>query len=306
MDKLAAMKAFVAIVDHGSLTAAAEALEKAPPTMVRSLATLERSLGVRLLTRTTRRMALTEEGRVFLDRSRKILADVEEAEQVVTAATVAPRGHLRATAPVLFGSWHVAPAVAAFVESFPDVRVDLLLLDRVVDLVEEGIDVGVRIGRLPDSSMIAVPVGTMRRVVVASPGTLARVGTPKNPGELSSLPTVHHHGAGPAGRWAFRQAGRDTQVAVRSRFTSNAAAAVVEACTRGLGFGHFLAYQVDEPVRRGRLKVVLEEFEVAPLPVQVVYSDARLMSSRLRLFVDALRDGMKKSLKRSSGAAARD
>ncbi len=151
MDVLAAMRAFVRIVEEGSLTAAAEALDRAPPTMVRTLAALEAHLGVRLLVRTTRQMALTEEGRVYLDRCRRILADVEEAEEAVAAGRSEPRGEIRATAPVLFGQRHVAPAVTEFVRAHPRVRVDLLLLDRVVQLVEEGLDVGVRIGALEDS-----------------------------------------------------------------------------------------------------------------------------------------------------------
>ena len=194
MDKLAAMRAFVAIADEGSLTAAAEALDRAPPTMVRTLATLEEHLGVRLIQRTTRRMHLTEEGRVYLDRCRRILADVDEAEQAVVSTDAEPRGEIRATAPLLFGRLHVAPAIMEFVRRYPQVRVDLLLLDRVVQLVDEGIHVGVRIGRLPDSSMVAVPVGHVRRVVVASPDVLARDGVPAHPSELTARTCVAHQG----------------------------------------------------------------------------------------------------------------
>jgi len=293
VDKLAAMKAFVAIVDEGSLSAAATALDRAPPTMVRTLATLEQHLGVRLLTRTTRRMSLTEEGRVYLDRCRRILADVDEAEQVIVAADAEPRGEIRATAPLLFGHWHVAPAITDFVLSHPHIEVELLLLDRVVDMVEEGIHVGVRIGRLPDSSMVAVPVGEVRRVVVASPELIERDGVPSHPAELAARDCVGHPGTAPAGRWGFREAGRDLSVRVPMRFTCNLVSAVVDACAAGLGFGCFLSYQVEPHVRDGRLRVLLEDFEPAPLPVQIVYPDARLMSSRLRAFVDALRDHLR-------------
>ncbi|WAS90851.1 LysR family transcriptional regulator [Nannocystis punicea] len=289
MDKLAAMRAFVAIVDEGSLTAAAAALGKAPPSMVRILATLEAHLGVPLLHRTTRRMSLTEEGRVYLDRCRRILADVDEAEQAVAADGAEPRGEIRATAPILFGRGHVAPAVAEFVRRHPGVRVELLLLDRVVDLVEEGIDVGVRIGRLPDSSLIAVPVGQVRRVVVASPALLRR-GAPRHPSELAALPCVEHLNSGTAGRWSFRDADRerDLTVRVRSAFACNQAAAIVQACVEGLGVGRFLSYQVEPEVRAGSLRVLLEAFEPEPVPVQLVYPGARWMSARLRAFVDEL------------------
>ncbi len=287
------MRAFVAIVDEGSLTAAAQALDRAPPTMVRTLATLEQELGVRLLARTTRSLSLTEEGRVYLDRCRRILSAVEEAEQAVVASDPEPRGEIRATAPLLFGQWHVAPAVAAFVKRHPKVRVDLLLLDRTVDLVEEGLDVGVRIGRLPDSSIVAVPVGEVRRVLVASPGLLAEAGEPEHPGERSTRPCVAHHGTAPVSRWTFREAGRDVPVRVHSRFSSNVATAVVEACCEGLGFGLFLSYQVEAAVREGRLRVVLEDFEPPPLPVQIIYPDARLMSPRLRSFVDWMKQQLR-------------
>lgn len=266
MDKLSAMRAFVTIVDAGSLTAAAEALDRAPPTMVRTLATLEAELGVRLLARTTRQMALTEEGRVYLDRCRRILADVEEAERALVAVDHAPRGEIRATAPVLFGQRHVAPAISQLVAEHRELRVELLLLDRVVHLVEEGLDVGVRIGELADSSMIAVPVGSVRRVVVASSEFLEEAGVPLQPSELSSRPCVEHHGPAQGSRWRFREGGRTRSVSIRSSFACNQAQAAVDACASGLGFGSFLSYQVEPEVRAGRLRVVLEAFEPSPLP----------------------------------------
>jgi len=293
MDKLAAMRAFVAIVDEGSLSAAAQALDRAPPTMVRTLASLEQDLGVRLLARTTRRMSLTEEGRVYLDRCRRILAAVEEAEEVIVSSEAEPRGQIRVTAPVLFGRWHVAPAVMEFVRSYPRVEVDLLLLDRVVDLVHEGIDVGLRIGQLPDSSMMSVPVGQVRRVVVASPQTLERDGEPTHPSELADQRCIGHPGTAPGGRWNFLDAGGDLAVRVPRPFICNLASTAVEACVAGLGFGWFMSYQVEPDVREGRLRVLLEEFEAPPLPVQIVYPDARLMSPRLRAFVDLLRDKLR-------------
>jgi DNA-binding transcriptional LysR family regulator len=306
MDRLAAMKAFVTIVDQGSLTAAAQTLDRAPPTMVRTLATLEAELGVRLLIRTTRQMSLTEEGRVYVDRCRRILADVEEAEQAIVATESNPRGEIRATAPVLFGQRHVAPAIVEFAKEHRQVHVDLLLLDRVVHLVDEGLDIGVRIGRLPDSSMIAVPVGEVRRVVVASPVLLKRLGHPTHPTELAETPCVVHHGTAPANRWAFRDPDRDDalSVLVPSAFACNQATPVVEACAAGLGFGSFLSYQVEREVRAGSLQVLLEDFEIEPLPVQIVYPDARLMSPRLRVFVDWMKQRLRQrpEIRRGSNA----
>lgn len=169
MDKFQAMRSFVAIVDQGSLTAAATALDRSLPSMVRTLAALEESLGTRLLRRTTRRMSLTAEGQVYLDRCRRILGDIEEAEASVMRDQIEPRGQVRMTAPVLFGQMHVAPALSEFLRRFHEMQVELLLFDRVVGLVEEGFDLAVRIAHLTDSTMVAVPVGYVRRVVCASP-----------------------------------------------------------------------------------------------------------------------------------------
>src|SRR4030095_15659250 len=239
VDKLAAMRAFVEIVDRGSLTAAAEALDRSLPTMVRALAGLERSLGAVLLPRTTRRMSLTEEGRLYLERCRRILADLEQAEELLGSGRDKPRGPLRVTAPVLFGEMHVAPAVIEFVRRYAEVQVELLLLDRVVDLVDEGIDVAVRIARLADSSMIAAPVGHVRRVVCASPKLLRADGEPERPEELAHRPCVRFRGVAPGNTWHFQDGGREIVVPVTGGFATNQAAAAIDACAAGLGFGLF-------------------------------------------------------------------
>jgi len=292
MDKLAAMTAFVAIVDRGSLTAAAEALGKAQPTMVRSLANLEAHLGVRLLRRTTRRLALTPEGRDYLERCRRILADVDEAERVLDTRHPSPAGLLRVTAPVTFGHLHVMPVVNEFVQRWPAVDVEVLLLDRPVNLLEEGIDLAVRIGPLADSTMVALPAGSMRLVVVASPTLLARCGTPATPQALASLPCVQFRGGAGVSHWAFTVDGRRIQVPVSARVSVNHAMSAAEACAAGLGFGRFLEYQVHELVARGRLAIVLEEFEPPPHPVSLLTTEARLVTHRLRLFRAALRDAL--------------
>lgn len=293
MDKLAAMRAFVEIADRGSLTAAAKAVDRSLPTMVRILSALEQELGVRLLRRTTRRMSLTPEGGAYLERCRRILADVEEAELAVGRGQREPRGELRVTAPVRFGEMHVAPAVVDFVRRFEQVRVELLLLDRVVNLVDEGIDVAVRIGRLADSSLIAVPVGQVRRVVCASPALLDADGVPPRPEALARRPCVRFRGIAPGSRWRFQDQGRELAVEVGGGFASNQVTAALEACAAGLGFGLFLSYQVEPAVREGRLQVVLTEFEPEPIPVNLVHADARLLSSRLRAFLDWMRERLR-------------
>ncbi|MFZ5557768.1 MAG: LysR family transcriptional regulator [Pseudomonadota bacterium] len=286
MDKLHAMAAFVQIAERGSLTAAADALDTSLSSVVRTLAALEDSLGVRLLNRTTRRIALTEEGRRYLERCRRILAEVEDAEQALGAGEQDPAGVLRVTAPVLFGQLHVAPAVAGFLARHRRMQVELTLLDRVVNLVDEGIDVAVRIGALADSSMVAAPVGQIRRVVAASPALLKAAGTPKRPEELAKLPCVRFTSLMPGTTWHFFEAGKPFAVQVGGQFACNQAAACVDACIAGLGFGMFISYQVRRALDAKQLREVLKDFEPPPLPVSLVYPHARLLSPRVRAFVD--------------------
>lgn len=293
MDKLLAMRSFVAIVDHGSLTAAADTLDRSLPTMVRILAALEEDLGARLLRRTTRRMSLTAEGQDYLERCRRILNDIEDAEASVTRARVEPRGRVRMTAPVLFGQMHIAPSLGGFMAEFPEVEVELLLLDRVVNVVEEGIDLAVRIAHLSDSSMVAVPVGHVRRVVCASPALLVDEGAPKHPRELAERPCVQFRGINPSNQWSFRDGTREISVKTRGRLTCNQATATAAACAEGLGFGMFLSYQVESLIRAKRLEVVLTDFELPPIPVSLVYPESRLKSTRLRTLVDWLKEGLR-------------
>jgi len=296
MDKLHAMATFVRIVEHGSLTTASEALDTSLSSVVRTLARLERSLGVRLLNRTTRRISLTEEGRDYLERCRRILAEVEDAEQALSAGERDPSGVLRVTAPVLFGQLHVAPAVTAFLARHRRMQVELVLLDRVVNLVEEGLDVAVRIGALADSSMVAVPVGQVRRVVVASPALLRAAGRPKHPRDLAQLPCVRFTSLMPGTTWHFVENGRPLSVQVRGQLACNQAAAAVDACVAGRGFGMFISYQVRHQTQAKQLKEVLTDFAPAPLPVSLVFPHARLLSSRVRSFVDFAATQLRRTL----------
>lgn len=289
MDKLRAMATFVRIVESGSLTAAAGALEVSGPSVVRLLASLERSLDVRLLNRTTRRIALTDEGRDYYERCKRILAEVEEAEAAAGSRRGTARGELRVTAPVLFGRLHVAPLITAFVARHAGVSVDLLFVDRVVNLLEEGLDVGVRIAELPDSSLVAIPAGEVRRVVCASPKYLARAGTPETPQDLRGHACIRFAGLGATHEWSFREAGRKLAVPVRGPLAGNQADALVEACAGGLGIGMFLSYQVAPLVAAGRLKLLLGDYLPPPIPVSVVYPHAKLLPVRTRLLVDWLR-----------------
>ena len=288
MNKLHAMGTFATIVDRGSLTAAADALNTSLPTVVRTLAALEKELGVRLLNRTTRRIALTEEGRYYLERCRRVLADIDDAELGLSAQQKEPSGTLSVTASVMFGRMHLAPAVTAFLKQFPSTRVEMLLLDRLVGLVEEGIDVGIRIGALSDSSLVALQVGHVRRVVCASPALLKRLGTPAHPKELSKLDCIGFTGLVPGPAWQFFEKGRPISVPARTIMTCNQAYASIDACAAGLGFGVFLSYMIRPLERENKLKIVLGDFEPPPLPVSIVYPHARLLSTRTRVFIDWL------------------
>ncbi len=281
------MRCFVATAEGGSLTSGAKRLGISLPTAVRTLQQLEESLGVVLLHRTTRRMALTAEGRTYLQRVRKILADVAEAEASLVSKPGALRGPLRVTAPVRFGELHVAGALMEFAAEHPGVELDFVLADRLMDFVEESIDLAVRIGHLVDSSLVARQVGTMRQVVVASPDRIREDGPILTPASLEMLPCILV-GAGTNSRWTFAAEGARNTVPTRGRIRTNHIAAGVEACAAGLGYGCFLQYQVAELVEQGRLKVVLERFEPPSLPVSFVFANARLASLRLRALLDFL------------------
>lgn len=285
MDRLRAMEVFVRIVESGSLTAAASALGVSAPSVVRSLAALERVLGVRLLNRTTRRSSLTDEGREYYERCRRVLSEIEAADAALSARRVEPRGRLRLTAPVMYGRMRVAPIVTAFAARYPDVEVELLLLDRVVDLVEEGIDAAIRISRLPESSLVAIGVGETRRVLCAAPAYLRRAGTPKSPADLADHRCIVFTGLTRNNEWSF--AGEPPmRVAIRPALRTNQFDVAIDAVLRGLGCGQFLCYQVEALMAKRKLTRVLGKFEPLPVPIQIVYPHARLMSPNVRAFVD--------------------
>ena len=286
MDKFKGIQTFIAIADHGSLTAASHRLEVSLPTVVRTLAELERQLGATLFNRTTRRVNLTDEGRRYLEICRAALAQLHEAEHALTAARSKPSGRLTVTSSVLFGRMHIAPLVSAYLKRYPDVAAELVLLDRVVDLVEEGIDVGIRIGQLPDSSLHGVNVGMVRRVVCASPAYLKRRGTPKRPDELARHSLIHFSGLGSARAMHFADGGHSHDIRIAPRWASNSVDAALGAVVDGLGAGQFLSYMVEPLIRDGHLRLMLERFQPPAVPVTIVYPHSRLLSTKVRLFVD--------------------
>lgn len=286
MDRLQAMTTFVAVVDSGGFASAARKLNLSPPVVTRAVAELEERLGLRLLTRTTRFVRVTDAGARFAQDCRRILADIDEAETVATGTHAAPRGTLSLTAPVLFGQLYVTPILVRYLQQYPEVEAQCLFLDRVVNVVEEGIDVAVRIGELPDSSLQATRVGRVRRVLVAAPAYLKAYGVPQRPEDLTRHTIASASGVNPVSEWRFNDGGKPLLQRVQPRLRTTTNDSAIAAAAAGLGITRLLSYQVAAHVRSGALQVLLEDFEGAPLPVHVVHHEGRRATQKVRSFID--------------------
>ena len=283
MDKFDTIAAFVAVVEHAGFAPAARALGISPSAATRLVGALEQRLSVRLLNRTTRAVSLTDAGARFLERSRRILADLDEAEQMAQSERVDPAGRIAVAAPLVFGRMHVAPLLCTFMRAHPKVEVELLLGDRNVNIVEEGIDLAVRIGDLADSSAIVRKAGMVRRVLVAAPEYLARAGTPATPDDIARHRAIAFTVLTPARLWTFA-AGREIEIA--PTYITNSADAAIWHALQGGGLTLALSYQVMEAVRAGALRILLPECEPPLLPVQFVYANSRLLSAKVRALID--------------------
>ncbi|MDX6752196.1 LysR family transcriptional regulator [Geminicoccaceae bacterium 1502E] len=286
MDRLQSMSVFTAVAEDESFAGAARRLGLSPPAVTRAVAAIEERLGIRLLHRTTRSVRLTEAGGRYLEDCRRILAEIEEAEEAAAGLHREPRGQLALTAPVLFGRMHVTPLLLDFLALHPQLAARTLFVDRVVNLMEEGVDVAVRIAELPDSGLTALKVGSVRRVLVASPGYLAEHGGPREPAELVHHRTIAFRGLAPVAEWPFRRSGGEIAVRPAPWLTVNTAEMAITAALRGGGIARVLSYMVAPELEAGRLRVVLEAFEAAPLPVHLVHQEGRRVSARVRAFVD--------------------
>jgi DNA-binding transcriptional LysR family regulator len=283
MDRIEAMQAFVAVADAEGFAPAARKLGLSPSGVTRLIAALEERLGARLLQRTTRSVTLTDVGTRYLERVRRILADVEEAESSAEGERTRPSGRLVVSAPIGFGRLHVSPVMSKYLARYAEVSAELRLSDRMINLVEDGVDLAVRIGHLPDSTLVARHVGEMRRIIVASNAYLKRRGEPKTPQAIASHDTIQF---GPAPDWRFVEDGREIRIASTPRFTTNSADAAIQYAEQGGGLTRVLAYQAAEALKRGRLKIVLAKFEQPAVPIHVVYPTSRLLSAKVRAFVD--------------------
>jgi DNA-binding transcriptional LysR family regulator len=286
MDRFHELKVMLAVAETGGFAKAAARLNSSPPAVTRAIAGLEARLGVEIFTRTTRRVHLTETGRVLAERARLVLADLEAAEREASGEAALPTGQLTITASVTMGRYILPPIISTFLDAHPRVTVRAVLLDWVVNLVEEGIDVALRVGQLPDSSMMSRAVGEVRRLLVASPDYLERRGTPRAPADLKLHSIIAFSGLMPKGEWTYAGERSTSRISLQPRFEINDAAAAIGSAEAGDGITIALSYMVAKQVREGRLVPVLERFAPPAVPVQLVYPESRLVAPRVRSFVD--------------------
>lgn len=286
MDRFQEMQVFTAVAQDQGFSAAARRLGMSAASVTRAVAALEKRIGTQLLTRTTRSVYLSEAGQRYLEDCRRILAELQEAEDSAAGSHAEPRGQLTITAPVLFGELFVTPLMVSFLTQFPDVTINALLVDRVVSVVEEGVDVAVRIGELPDSNQHAIRVGEVRRVICASPKFLAIHGRPTHPQDLAQAPVIATSSIGQQRSWPFLEGGEMLSVRPEPRLVVTANQAAISAAALGLGFTRVLSYQVASKVASGELEIILADFEMPPLPIHVVYQGGRNAPARVRSFVD--------------------
>lgn len=286
MDRLHAMKVFVAVADAQSFAQAGRQLGMSPPAVTRAVAALETEIGTLLLVRTTRSVRLTEAGRRYHADCSRILSDLAEADEAAAGLHGAPRGLLNVTASALFGRMYVAPILRAFCDLYPGVTANALFVDRVVHMQDEGFDVAIRIAELSDSSATAIRVGSVRRAVYAAPAYLERFGEPRHPHELA-----HHRVAAAQApvetvEWVFAEDGRELRVGLSPRLFVNAPDALIDTALSGWAIARSLSYQIAPHVETGALRRILHRFEPAPVPVHIVFQEGRKASAKVRAFVD--------------------
>jgi len=288
MDRFHLLEVFVAVAEEESFAGGARRLGLSAPAVTRAVAGLEARLGVKLLARTTRFVRATEAGIQYLEHARRILLELDEADDAASGIHGQPRGHLAVTAPALFGRMYVMPHVAEYLQRYPDITVSTLLLDRVVNLLEEGMDVGIRIGELPDSALRAIHVGTVRRVVCATPGYLQTHGVPLIPADLSTHTIIAANTLAAQVDWAFEHAKNTSHLRLKPRLSTSTNESAIDVALAGSGVVRQMSYQVAPYLATGQLQAILTEYETAPLPIHVLHREGRHVSARVRSFVDLL------------------
>ncbi len=283
MDRFHQLSVFVAVAEEQGFAAAARRLKMSPPAVTRAVANLEQRLGVKLLNRTTRFVRTTDAGQRYLDDVRRILTDTETADAAVAGINATPRGHLSITAPAMFGRIFVTPRLVAFLEQYPETEISALFLDRDVNLLDEGVDVAIRIGELPDSRLRARKLGETRQVVCAAPDYLEQHGVPTHPKELAEHDLVVSVATGNTMHWHFEGL---RPLRLKPRLALNTNDAVIEAALSGFGITRLLSYQVSREVAAGRLQVLLEDYEPSPRPIHIVHREGQYTPARIRAFLD--------------------
>lgn len=303
MDRLREMEVFVTVTHAGSFAAAGRLLAMSPPAISRSVASLEARLGVRLVNRTTRSLGLTEPGVRFRDHCERLLGEIEAAERDAAGEATLPQGHLQITASVTFGRVALTPGIGRFLTAHPRITVSITLLDRVTNLIDEGFDVGIRIGPLPSSSLIARRIGTVRRLMVVSPEYLARRGAPQHPSELTMHSVIGFTGLNLNREFRFVEDGKDRSVPLQPRIEVNDAEAAIGTAIAGEGITTSICYMVGRHIAEGALVPILESFWPIPAPVHVVFPESRLMGAKVRAFVDWATTDLAAELERLSSGA---
>ncbi|WP_060498585.1 LysR family transcriptional regulator [Pseudomonas sp. NBRC 111133] len=293
MDQIHLMKVFVAVGELESFAAAARRLDISPAAVTRAVSALEDQLGVKLLLRTTRSVRLTEAGGRYLEDTRHILASINEANAAAAGINATPKGDLAVTAPILFGKKFVMPCIVRYLQQYPEVDVSAYFLDRVVNMVEEGMDVAVRIGPLPDSGLKALRVGRVRRMLCASPDYLARHGAPKHPSDLAGHAVIGTTNLSPRAGWRFGVTEEPTTVRMKPRLTVTSNDGAIAAASGGLGIARLLSYQVADELANGQLQVILAEYEEAPWPIHVLHRESKYGSAKVRAFIDMLAQALR-------------
>lgn len=286
MDKLTSMQIFVEVAKCQSFVLASENLELSAPAVTRAIAYLEKHLGIKLFNRTTRHVRLTESGQQFLIDARRILEDIEEAEAAATGVYAKPKGVLNITAPVLFGEKHIMPIITEYLEQYPDVSVRTLFSDRITGLIEEDLDVAIRIGPLKDSGLYATTVGSIRRIVCGSPKYFKRYGKPQTPTELSEHRIIHANTYDATTNWHFQRNGKNESIKMVPRLRCNQNGAAIKAAVEGFGITQLLSYQIGEELEKGNLQCILTEYEEPAFPVNVIHLEGRRTSAKNRAFID--------------------
>lgn len=293
VDRLLLMAVFVAVAEEEGFAGAARRLNMSPPAVTRAIATLEQHLGIKLLNRTTRYVRVTEAGQRYLEDAKRVIAAADEADESVVGLNAEPRGHIVVTASVLFGRLYVMSGIVDYMKRYTQMEVSALFVDRVVNMLEEGVDVAIRIGELPDSSYRAIRVGSVRRVMCASPKYLEQHGMPSTPEELAQHQIILARGLNPSPEIKFVKNNAPITVKVKPRLMVSDNDSAIEAAVEGLGITRLLSYQIAPQLAEGTLKIILSEFETKAVPVHIVHNEGRYTSAKIRTFVDLMAERLR-------------